>query len=79
MKKPILKGTKGSPEKHIRTQIVNYLRLREWIIMLTHGNRYQKGFPDLYCIHPSYGQRWVEIKISHTRSKLTAAQNWAIF
>jgi len=27
-----------------------------------HGNAYQKGLPDLLCLHKIYGQRWAEIK-----------------
>lgn len=30
--------------------------------METHGNLYQSGFPDVYCMHRSYGSRWVEVK-----------------
>jgi len=30
--------------------------------MNTHGNLYQKGFPDAYCVHPKFRQRWVEYK-----------------
>ena len=30
--------------------------------MNTHGNKYQRGFPDSYCVHPKYGQRWIEYK-----------------
>lgn len=29
----------------------------------THGNKYQAGFPDLYCFHYLFGERWVEVKI----------------
>lgn len=28
----------------------------------THGNMFQKGFPDLYATHVKYRQRWIEIK-----------------
>lgn len=38
------------------------LRLQEWIVINTHGNKYQAGFPDLYCVHHVYGERWVEVK-----------------
>lgn len=30
--------------------------------METHGNLYQRGFPDLYCTHPKHKQRWIEVK-----------------
>lgn len=34
----------------------------DWLVMPTHGNEYQSGFPDLYCAHFLYGQKWIEIK-----------------
>lgn len=34
---------------------------------------YQSGFPDLYCCHLRYGQRWVEVKMP-TRYSFTPAQ-----
>ena len=30
--------------------------------METHGNLYQKGFPDVYATHSSFGIRWIEAK-----------------
>lgn len=45
----------------------------EWLVFRTHGNAYQSGFPDLYCMHPKYGARWVEIKNPKSYS-FTAAQ-----
>jgi hypothetical protein len=27
-----------------------------------HGSVYQKDLPDLYCLHPTFGPRWVEVK-----------------
>lgn len=38
------------------------LRHKDWIVKSTHGNTFQYGFPDLYCIHQRYGSRWIEIK-----------------
>ena len=38
------------------------MRAREWVVMETHGNVFQKGFPDLYCAHARYGARWIEVK-----------------
>lgn len=39
--------------------------------MATHGNLFQRGFPDLYAVHPEYGQRWIEMKhyISFTKAQ----------
>lgn len=41
--------------------------------MRTHGNKFQKGFPDLYALHHNYGARWIEIK-KLRGSVLTKAQ-----
>lgn len=33
------------------------------------------GIPDLYCVHPHFGQRWVEVKLPQMKgSKFTGAQ-----
>jgi hypothetical protein len=34
-----------------------------WLVEVTHGNKYMKGFPDLYLAHPRHGQRWVDVKV----------------
>lgn len=47
--------------------------------MVTHGNEFQSGFPDLYATHYSYGPRWIEVKLPDMKgSKFTAAQ-WREF
>lgn len=30
--------------------------------METHGNAFQRGFPDIYACHYTKGQRWIEVK-----------------
>jgi len=50
------------PESILQGKIIEFLRLREWVVMETHGNKYQSGFPDLYCFHHTFGVRWVEVK-----------------
>lgn len=64
---------KQHPEAKIQAAIINFLRQREWFVKPTHGNLYQSGFPDLYCAHHRYGQRWVEVK-NLTNYCFTAAQ-----
>lgn len=44
-----------------------------WLTKKMHGNAYQSGIPDLYCIHPVYGARWVEMKKSY-QDRLTPDQ-----
>lgn len=51
-----------NPEADIQRAIIKFLEQRGWVIMVTHGNSVQKGFPDLYCLHRNYGQRWIEVK-----------------
>jgi len=50
------------PEAKIQKAIVKMLRAREWTVVVTHGNQYQQGLPDLLALHHIYGKRWVEIK-----------------
>jgi hypothetical protein len=33
-----------------------------WYVKETHGNTFQAGFPDIYCRHPIYMERWLEVK-----------------
>lgn len=55
--------SKGSgPEAVIERAIADKLRKLGWIVIHTHGNEYQMGFPDLWCAHRRYGQRWIEVK-----------------
>lgn len=69
-----LKLTGGEkPETKIRNKIKEKLQKYGWHVMITHGNAYQHGFPDLYCLHPKYGSRWIEVKMPNT-GRLTTAQ-----
>lgn len=34
-----------------------------WLVEVTHGSKFQKGFPDLYLSHPKHGARWVDVKV----------------
>lgn len=49
-------------EKPIQIAVENFLTLRGWYVLRTHGNMYQAGFPDDYATHSKYGPRWIEIK-----------------
>ena len=62
------------PERVIQDAIIKMLRYKGWHVMETHGNIYQKGFPDLFACHSKYGHRWIEVKLPEMRgSKFTAA------
>lgn len=50
------------PEAKIQLAIMAKLKAWDWLCIATHGNEYQMGFPDLYCAHRKYGQRWIECK-----------------
>lgn len=72
MKRPKIVEGKG-PEAKIQKAIVLMLESKGWTVMPTHGNLYQQGFPDLYCIHSIHKQRWIEVK-NLNRYKFTNAQ-----
>jgi hypothetical protein len=59
---PFTPKKKGRPEEEIRKAIIDFLILRGWFCMITHGNLYQSGFPDVYACHSKYGTRWIEVK-----------------
>lgn len=50
------------------------LILKDWHVIITHGNLYQHGLPDLYAMHRAYGTRWIETKnpgkFSFTKAQL---------
>jgi hypothetical protein len=64
---------KKGPEAKLQFDIVNYLRMREWFVIQTHGNLYQSGLPDLFACHSKFGQRWIEVK-NPLHFRFTAAQ-----
>ncbi len=61
-----MEPTRIGPEKDleevIQEAIIKELKLRDWHVMVTHGNLYQMGFPDLRVSHAEYGPRWLEVK-----------------
>lgn len=66
---------KKGPEAIIQETIKTMLTLKGWYVMVTHGNTYQSGFPDLFACHSVYGQRWIEVKKPKFKgSKFTPAQ-----
>lgn len=67
------KTRRSGPEAVIESGFMDYLKVRDWMVERTHGNEYQMGFPDLFCAHPRYGIRWVEVK-NPEKYEFTAAQ-----
>ena len=49
-------------EKDIQNELITYLEDRDWFVRATHGNLFSSGWPDLYCFHRKYRQRWIEVK-----------------
>jgi hypothetical protein len=72
MKPRPIKPVRG-PEGIIQSEIVKYLKVRDWLVLVTHGNLFQKGLPDLYVAHSLYGVRWIECKY-HAAYSFTPAQ-----
>lgn len=52
----------NGPESKIQEAIIEKLRGGDWLVVVTHGNEFQKGLPDLWCAHHMYGTRWIEVK-----------------
>jgi hypothetical protein len=64
-----------NPEAKIVAAITKRLILEGWLVLRTHGNMFQKGFPDLYATHRRYGPKWIEVKLpGMIGSKFTPAQ-----
>lgn len=55
---------RNDEEKRIRDKEIRpLLKDLGWLVEVTHGNRFMKGFPDLYLSHPTHGIRWVDVKV----------------
>lgn len=52
----------NGPESKIQQGIIEKLRGADWLVVVTHGNEFQKGLPDLFCAHRMYATRWIEVK-----------------
>lgn len=54
--------SRQNPEAIIQEALIDFLKLRDWYVMVTHGNMFQKGFPDLFITHHNKGCRWIDVK-----------------
>ena len=64
-----------SPEAKIQLSIKKFLEERGWYVIVTHGNTYQSGVPDLFVTHKVYGGKWIEVKLPEMKgSRFTRAQ-----
>lgn len=75
-----MRSQRDRPEHKIQLDLIEFLENREWMVEATHGNAYQKGFPDLYSAHVRHGQRWIDCKVEGKYS-FTKAQiaKWPAF
>lgn len=75
------KQPRTRPERKIQDEVIVFLEHRGWFVNETHGNMFQSGFPDLYCTHMEYGQRWVECKTpdqySFTSAQIKCFTKWS--
>jgi len=57
-----IRRAREGPEHKIQRALIEFLQGRGWLVEHTHGNLYQTGFPDLFCHHPKWGDRWIDCK-----------------
>lgn len=57
-----IRRAKHGPEWHIQRELVRFLRERGWLCERMIGNALQYGIPDLFCHHPRWGSRWIDVK-----------------
>ncbi len=56
------KRPKGRPEAKGARRLVLYMEARGWVCDKLGGSKYASGWPDFWCFHPKFGERWVETK-----------------
>lgn len=71
---------KHGPEWHIQRRLKQFLKIRGWLVQQTHGNLFQKGFPDLFLAHRTLGHRWVDVKVDgHYQFTRAQRQTWPVW
>jgi hypothetical protein len=76
VKKPVFRT---SPEAAIQKSIIVMLQDRGWFVRKTHGNAFQRGFPDLFAYNDAFKKaphgalRWIDVKVKG-RHRYTKAQ-----
>ncbi len=68
-------------EYKIQLALIYFLKTRGWLVERMIGNAFQQGIPDLYCHHPKWGYRWIDVKrpgkYSFTRAQKRKWPEWA--
>lgn len=67
--------SKHGPEYFIQEDLRKFMLKRGWLVERMIGNAFQYGIPDLYCHHPKYGQRWIDVKVAGDY-EFTKHQRW---
>lgn len=67
-------------ESKIRDDIKAYLKSEGWTVVVTHGNQWQAGVPDILAYSQWVGHRWIDVK-RPKRNTLTKAQRalWPVW
>ena len=53
--------TENQLKYRLRQKLVKLLESRGWLVEPMPANSFQRGAPRLYCHHPQWGSRWVEV------------------
>jgi len=71
---------KHGKEYFIQRDLIVYLEARGWLVERIVGNIYQSGLPDLYCFHPKWGSRWIDVKVAgHYSFTKAQKRKWPIW
>jgi len=75
------KFKRNAEETRLRDKVIRPMLIDlGWRCEVTHGNKYMKGFPDLYLMHPEFGTRWVDVKVKGQYEYTKAQQEkWPIW
>jgi len=57
-----IRKAKEGPEHKIQRALIEYLECRGWLVERMANGAFQTGVPDLYCHHPKWGCRWIDVK-----------------
>jgi hypothetical protein len=75
-----IRRAKHGPEWHIQEELREFLEARGWLVERMIGNAFQVGIPDLYCRHPKWGERWIDVKNAKSYSFTKAQRHkWPIW
>lgn len=68
-------GYKLPDESAAAKQLRDHMRGKGWLTIKIHGSIFLRGFPDLVCIHPEHGIRFIETKSLRAGHKLEPSQS----